>query len=279
MRNTDIEQMPIPSLRERRRRKKQKFFHTSLEQSNAPAQDTGASSFEEVSFPASSSIPFLLHCVGESWSSEVKSPMADVGSHFLRTIGCSAVADMFKEDPVSVILFYCYVRIACPEDLALFQQSICSLLNLSGKLRIAKEGINGTLGGELQNIFHLFYLVAQLCAFLLCYEGNLQEICKYVAVMQHESCFNDRIAFKFSLSENVQTPFDKLSVKICDEIVPLGIDPSSIRSSEGGQHLDPQEFHKQLIENRNNTVLIDCRNHYGMNSCLVVDLRELTVRA
>jgi len=44
-----------------------------------------------------------------------------------------------------VALFYKYVGIVSPDEQAEWQKALCQQLGLTGKLRIAHEGINGTL--------------------------------------------------------------------------------------------------------------------------------------
>lgn len=46
-----------------------------------------------------------------------------------------------------MLLFYNYVDIPDPQEVLEWQKSICKELGLKGKIRVAKEGINITLGG------------------------------------------------------------------------------------------------------------------------------------
>ena len=39
-----------------------------------------------------------------------------------------------------------YVEVADPQELARTQQSLCESLLLKGRVRVSKEGLNGTLG-------------------------------------------------------------------------------------------------------------------------------------
>lgn len=52
---------------------------------------------------------------------------------------------MDGEGAGAVLLFYKYVHIDDPEEHAGWQRELCQRLGLMGKLRVATEGINGTL--------------------------------------------------------------------------------------------------------------------------------------
>src|SRR4051812_18704461 len=60
---------------------------------------------------------------------------------------CRSMAPEFP-----VILFYKYVVIADPADLATAHRELCSALGLKGRVLIAAEGINGTLAGPRASI-------------------------------------------------------------------------------------------------------------------------------
>ncbi|XP_061409931.1 thiosulfate sulfurtransferase/rhodanese-like domain-containing protein 2 isoform X3 [Lethenteron reissneri] len=46
-----------------------------------------------------------------------------------------------------VLLFYCYCDVAAPRALCRWQRTLCERLQLTGKVRLAAEGLNGTVGG------------------------------------------------------------------------------------------------------------------------------------
>jgi UPF0176 protein len=48
-----------------------------------------------------------------------------------------------------ILLFYKYIYITYPEQIRKWQERLCKQLNLKGRILIAHEGINGTLGGTL----------------------------------------------------------------------------------------------------------------------------------
>ncbi|XP_061832628.1 thiosulfate sulfurtransferase/rhodanese-like domain-containing protein 2 isoform X2 [Nerophis lumbriciformis] len=49
--------------------------------------------------------------------------------------------------PGKVLLYYRYCRVEEPHVICAWQRTLCELLHLTGKVRVATEGINGTIGG------------------------------------------------------------------------------------------------------------------------------------
>ena len=151
-----------------------------------------------------------------------------------------------------VILFYKYVRIAEPESFAAEQRALCSSLGLKGRVLIAEEGINGTLGGPLDAIN------------------------QYVTQFHGDTRFAD-VAIKVSHGET--GTFPKLVVKVRREIVTLGAGPIT---PEQGNQLSPAAW-KQMMENDPNAVLLDIRNRFesdagrfeGAVVCEIENFREL----
>ena len=52
----------------------------------------------------------------------------------------------------SVVLYYKYVEIVDPEAFATEQRGLCAALGLAGRVRVASEGMNGTLGGDASKV-------------------------------------------------------------------------------------------------------------------------------
>ena len=63
---------------------------------------------------------------------------------------------MEEVEPYLTLLFYNYVAIADPAKLVEQQKALCADLSLTGRLRIAEEGVNGCFGGTPENI-ELYY--------------------------------------------------------------------------------------------------------------------------
>src|SRR5436189_74799 len=51
-----------------------------------------------------------------------------------------------------IILFYKYIAIEYPKQIMKWQREICQNLGLMGRILISHEGINGTLGGSVENL-------------------------------------------------------------------------------------------------------------------------------
>lgn len=136
----------------------------------------------------------------------------------------------------TVILFYKYTPITNPEKVMLWQKELCKVFNLTGRVRIATEGINTTL------------------------EGNNQNIAAYIDELKKFPGFED---MEIKTSVGTGFAFQKLSVKVVPEIVKLGlsveadVDPNQIT----GVHLKPEEL-KEWYEKNEDFVVIDMRNDY-----------------
>ncbi|XP_064357313.1 thiosulfate sulfurtransferase/rhodanese-like domain-containing protein 2 isoform X2 [Dromaius novaehollandiae] len=164
-----------------------------------------------------------------------------------------------------VLLYYCYCEVKDPEKLCAWQKALCQHLHLTGKVRIASEGINGTVGGSK---------VAT----------NL-----YIEVMLSQPLFKDILCRDdFKSSAGGAHCFPDLRVGVFEEIVPMGIDPKKVSYKETGIHLSPQEFHKeveqylsQANQGQSDTILLDCRNFYEskighFQGCLAPDIRKFS---
>lgn len=133
-----------------------------------------------------------------------------------------------------IILFYKYVHIQEPESIKIWQLQLCSDLQLTGRIILAHEGINGTLSGA---------------------ETAIQA---YIQAMNEHALFSD-IDFKDSLGS--AQDFPRLRIVVKNEIVRMDIDPHHITAAQGGQHLSPQQVH-DLINTNKDLVILDGRNYY-----------------
>ncbi len=133
----------------------------------------------------------------------------------------------------NILLFYKYVHIINPKKFTDWQTKLCKKLNLRGRLLIAHEGINGTLG------------------------GSLCDTERYEKIMLNLSLFKDMDIKKAPGSAD---DFPRLRVAMRNTIVNLGIDPEQLTTAQGGPHLTPQEVHELLSKKPNNLVILDARN-------------------
>ena len=119
-----------------------------------------------------------------------------------------------------------------------WQKELCARLSLKGRVIISKHGINGTLGGDIENL------------------------------REYKREMNRSILFKgimYKWSDGTGSDFPKLSVKVRDELVSFKV-PDEIEVNEqgvknGGKHLKPEAIHK-LVEERDDVVFFDGRNKY-----------------
>lgn len=136
-----------------------------------------------------------------------------------------------------IILFYKFTPIADTEMARLWQLELCYRLSLKGRIIISTHGINGTLGGSMDNVK------------------------AYCRAMNKTTSFKS-IAYKWS--DGTADNFPKLSIKVRDEIVTFGA-PDEIKVNQqgivgGGTHLKPNQLH-ELVESRGDEVVFfDGRN-------------------
>ncbi|XP_052501117.1 thiosulfate sulfurtransferase/rhodanese-like domain-containing protein 2 isoform X1 [Budorcas taxicolor] len=168
-------------------------------------------------------------------------------------------------DEGEVLLYYCYCDLKDPDWVCAWQTALCQHLHLTGKVRIATEGINGTVGGSR--------LATRL----------------YVSAMLSCPLFKDYLCKDdFKTSKGGACCFPELRVGVFEEIVPMGISPNKISYKKPGIHLSPGEFHKevekflsQANQEESDTILLDCRNFYEskigrFQGCLAPDIRKFS---
>lgn len=113
----------------------------------------------------------------------------------------------------------------------------CKQLNLTGRIIIAHEGINGTVA------------------------GSMDETAAYMTYLNEHSLFNG-MDIKESLVDAAYDYFPRMQIKVKSEIVNLGIDANKLTPAQGGKHLTPDQVHELLTKNPDNLVVLDTRNDY-----------------
>jgi UPF0176 protein len=144
-----------------------------------------------------------------------------------------------------VLLFYVFAPLRDPEAIRLWQRELCERLNLRGRILLSSQGVNGTLGGELDALK------------------------RYVRVTKEYAAFRD-LDVKWSEgsglnADGTSADFPRLSVKVREEIVSFGA-PDELRVDEngvvgGGARLDPHALHALAAE-RDDLVFFDGRNRF-----------------
>ncbi len=135
----------------------------------------------------------------------------------------------------TILLYYKYVTIQSPIEIQKWQKELCASLGLTGRILLAHEGINGTVG------------------------GSDEATQAYIAAMQQHPLFGD---IDFKTAPGGCEAFPRMKISIKKEIVHLGIDPEKLTVQNTGQHLTPQQVHELLDNPPKDLVIIDTRNSY-----------------
>lgn len=134
-----------------------------------------------------------------------------------------------------ILLFYKYVQIDNPVEIQTWQKQLCAQLGLTGRILLAHEGINGTLG------------------------GTKEAADQYIAAMNQHPLF-DGIDFK--TAEGGAHAFPRCKIVIKNEIVHLGIDPKDLTVADTAEHLTPEQTHDLFLNPPKDFVVLDGRNNY-----------------
>lgn len=138
-----------------------------------------------------------------------------------------------------ILLYYKFTPIKDVETMKLWQKTLCDSLNLRGRILISKHGINGTVGGDIEDLK------------------------KYIKATKVFPGFKGTI---FKWSEGGRDDFPRMSVKSKSEIVAfdaadeLRVDEKGVVN--GGVHLKPKDIHKLVDERGDDVVFFDGRNGF-----------------
>ncbi|XP_069820430.1 thiosulfate sulfurtransferase/rhodanese-like domain-containing protein 2 [Dendropsophus ebraccatus] len=206
--------------------------------------------------------PTCLPCTDNPVASTEMSWSSSKVSDWFPDMTCYKTEELTSE-PGEILLYYCYCDISNLQWICDWQRTLCELLHLNGKIRIASEGINGTVGGS--KVATKLYINTML----------LHPLFKHM-------CLED-----FKKSDGGAHCFPDLRVGVFHEIVPMGVDPKKVSYKETATHLTPEEFHNR-VENylsaskeAKDTILLDCRNFYEskigqFQDCLAPDIRKFS---
>lgn len=138
-----------------------------------------------------------------------------------------------------IILYYKFVPIKDPEMTVRWQRELCTRLGLKGRILVSPHGINGTLGGELEN--------------LRLYRRAMSDTKEFKNI-------------KYKWSKGGEEHFPKLKVKVKPEIVAFDAADEIVVSENGiengGKHLKPEALHKLVEEKGEDIIFYDGRNMY-----------------
>ena len=138
-----------------------------------------------------------------------------------------------KSPAYQVLLYYKYIAVPEAKRVRDEQRELCLQLNLTGRIIVADEGINGTV------------------------EGTVADTGKYIKAMEKTPYFKG-ISYKKSIGTG--NAFPKLSVKYRPEVVTTKIknlNPQMVT----GKYLTAQELH-EWFEQKKEFYIVDMRNDY-----------------
>lgn len=120
----------------------------------------------------------------------------------------------------------------------LWQKTLCSGLNLRGRILVSEHGLNGTVGGDMDDLK------------------------SYIKQTKQLTGFKD-IVFKWS--DGSREDFPRLSVKVRRELVGFQNSDDEYDVDEkgvvgGGTHLKPKQLHELVEKYGNDVVFFDGRN-------------------
>ncbi|BCX14188.1 MAG: UPF0176 protein [Candidatus Dojkabacteria bacterium] len=137
---------------------------------------------------------------------------------------------------IKILLYYKYTKIDNPQEIRDKQYDLCKKLNLKGRILIASEGINGTVG------------------------GSPDAVEKY---MRETESYPEFKGIEWKISEGPDDAFPRLRVVVREEIVTLGLkrENNDVSLEHKAQYIEPEEL-LELYEKGEDFVIIDARNEY-----------------
>ena len=139
-----------------------------------------------------------------------------------------------------ILLYYKFSPLSDPEAVKLWQKSLCDNLNLKGRILISRHGINGTVGGDIDDLK------------------------SYIKSTKQFEQFKD-IVWKWS--DGSREDFPRMSVKNRRELVGFKNSDDEFDVDEkgvigGGQHLKPEQVHELVEKYGDDVVFFDGRNQH-----------------
>lgn len=137
-----------------------------------------------------------------------------------------------------ILLYYKFTPLRDPDAVKLWQKTLAASLNLRGRILVSRHGLNGTVGGDIDDLK------------------------KYIAETKKFAGFKD-IVFKWS--DGSREDFPRLSVKTRRELVGFQNSDDEFEVDEngvigGGQHLKPRQVHELIEKYGDEVVFFDGRN-------------------
>ncbi|OQS07728.1 hypothetical protein THRCLA_00275 [Thraustotheca clavata] len=142
---------------------------------------------------------------------------------------------------LQVLLYYRYVDLstAAADTLVSWHEELCTRLHLNGRVRISEEGINGTLGGEINAID------------------------AYIDAIEVLEEFKG-LEIDWKRSEASILPFEDLLIRRTKEIVSIELPDEECHVNGTAEHLSPNDF-DAMLQSKGDLAVIDVRNDYEYN--------------
>lgn len=139
-----------------------------------------------------------------------------------------------------ILLYYKFTPIKDPETVKLWQKTLTDSLNLRGRILVSEQGLNGTVGGELEDLK------------------------KYIKETKKFPGFKNTV---FKWSDGSREDFPRMSVKRRRELVGFKNSDDEIQVDEngvvgGGKHIKPHEVHEMIEKYGDDVVFFDGRNEH-----------------
>lgn len=137
-----------------------------------------------------------------------------------------------------ILLYYKFTPIKDPQAVMLWQKTLADSLQLRGRALVSEHGLNGTVGGELDDL-----------------KAYIKETKKFAG-------FKD-IVFKWS--DGGRENFPRMSVKVRRELVGFQNSDDEFTVDEngvvgGGTHIKPKQLHELVEKYGDEVVFFDGRN-------------------
>ena len=138
-----------------------------------------------------------------------------------------------------ILLYYKFTPIGDAEAVKLWQKTLCDSLSLRGRILVSEHGLNGTVGGDIDDLK------------------------AYIKQTKQYAGFKD-IVFKWS--DGSREDFPRMSVKVRRELVGFQA-PEEVRVDDsgvvgGGKHLKPRQVHELVEKYGDEVVFFDGRNEH-----------------
>lgn len=150
----------------------------------------------------------------------------------------SASDAWYNKSMQKILLYYKFTPVKDPEAVKLWQKVLCDSLNLRGRILVTRHGLNGTVGGDIEDLK------------------------KYIKETKKFPGFKD-IVWKWS--DGTRDDFPRMSVKHRRELVGFKNSDDEFAVDEhgvidGGVHLSPKQVHEMVEKYGDDVVFFDGRN-------------------